>query len=62
MHHLFHGNGSAADVRMTSDIKHLELLLKNIIFQCKSIFKPFVSSQLIDFLCLVTPTGVHDGQ
>lgn len=28
----FHGNGSAADVRVTSDTKHLKLLLKNMIF------------------------------
>lgn len=61
MHHPFNGNGGAADVRVTSDTKHLELLL-NMIFQCKSLFKPFVSSWLIDFSWLVAPTGVHDGQ
>jgi len=33
--HFFHGNGSAADVRMTSDTKHMKLLLKNVIFHAK---------------------------
>lgn len=36
-------------MRVTLDIKHLELLLKDVIFQCKTIFISFVSSYLIDF-------------
>lgn len=36
-------------MRMATYTKHLELLLKNMIFQCKSVFKPFVSGLSIDF-------------
>lgn len=59
MYHPFHGNGTAADVRMTSDAKQLELLLKNVIFQCKTIFISFVSSQSMDFSWLLAAAGVH---
>uniref|UniRef100_A0A8U7P564 Nucleolar protein 6 n=1 Tax=Corvus moneduloides TaxID=1196302 RepID=A0A8U7P564_CORMO len=49
------------DVRMSSDTKHQELLLKSIVFSTK-VSRPFVSSQLIHFSWLLVPIGVHDGQ
>lgn len=49
-------------MRMATYTKHLELLLKNMIFQCKSVFKPFVSGLSIDFFSwLLVPSGVPDG-